>query len=106
MANEASSLTNGSSSATGTQRQLLSSIGENVTNVWSPHMRGRLPNMRPNVTIDELSPSLTKDDWAIQALVIKKRGQVPFIFKENGRYTEVYLRDAKTVSLLSISWQR
>ena len=100
MANEASSLNNGSSSATGAQRQLLSSIGENVTNVRSSHTRGRFPNKRPIFKIDELNPSLTKADWVIQALVIKKRGPVPF--GENGQYTEVYLQDVKTVSLLCI----
>ena len=89
---------NRSRSATIAQGHVLSSIGENATNVRIPLTQRSLQITK----IDELEPSLTCSAWTIHASVTKKRGQVPFLFRENGQYTEVYLQDVKTVSLMYI----
>ena len=85
-----------SNSSTIAKGRVLSSIGDSVTNFSTP--RGHTPPIR--FTVDELNPNLTRSAWIIHASVTKKRGQVPF--SENGQYTEVYLKDVRTVRLFHI----
>ena len=85
-----------SNSSTIAKGRVLSSIGGSVTNLSTP--RKHTPPIR--FTVDELNPNLTRSSWIIHASVTKKRGQVPF--SENGQYTEVYLKDVRTVRLFHI----